>query len=306
MLKKIAFALIFVIFNLLIIEGGLRLFNYIHPTSVFYREDYNQYRGKPYSDNFGYQLNSKGFKDVEYAENKSNGVYRIVGVGDSFTFGVSPYPYNFLTLLEDSLNSMPSLPPVEIINMGISSTGPPHYLSLITDEALKLKPDMILLSFFVGNDIMESSRDSRKRKVYTYSYLASALYYVYKMSTGLSQNNLGTTYGDGYSYCDTCSFFKPEKYIEAESRRSYVFQKDNEQYKHNVNDALSYLKQIKRVCDRSGIKLVVSLIPDEMQVNTTLQRKVIDFTGISSDEWDNSQPNKLISSRLHKGGVFLS
>lgn len=270
---------------------------------MFFREDYNQYRGKPNSDSFGFKLNSKGFKDVEYAESKAKGVYRIVGVGDSFTFGVPPYPYNFLTLLEDSLNATPSLPPVEVINMGISSTGPPHYLSLITEEVLKLKPDMIFLSFFVGNDINESSRDSRRRKVYTYSHLASALYYVYVLATGLSQSNLATTYGDGYTYCDTCSAFKPEKFLEIETQRSYIFRKNDSQFNNHAKDALSYLDQIEELCNRAGIKLVVALIPDEMQVNPALQRKVIKSSEINEADWDNTQPNRVISSKLRQKGI---
>ncbi|WP_373515987.1 hypothetical protein [Persicitalea sp.] len=301
--KKILFTAIFLIFNLIIIELGLRLFNYIHPTSIFHREDYNQYRGKPNSDSYGYKLNSKGFKDVEYNKKKGEGAYRIVGIGDSFTFGVPPYPYNFLTLLEDTLNTVSSLPPVELINMGISSTGPPQYLSLITDEALDLEPDMVLLSFFVGNDIRESSRHSLKRRVYTYSYLTSALYYLYKASTGLSQNNMFTSYGEGSAYCDTCHAFKSSQYLDIETERSYIFQKNNPECQRNTEDALIYMKQIKSLCDRAGTKLVVTLVPDEMQINQALRQQIMTNAKISADKWDNLQPNRWVTRELIMEGI---
>lgn len=303
MLKKRTFGLIFLILNAVLIESVLRLFNYIYPTSVFYREDYNQYRGKPNSDNFGFKLNSGGFKDVEYPVEKPIGAYRIVGIGDSFTFGVAPYPYNFLTLLEESLNTLPSLQPVEVINMGISSTEPPHYLSLIQDEASGLAPDMILLSFFVGNDISGSSRDSRRRKVLTYSYLASALYYIYKVTTSLGTDKIVKTYGEGYIYCDTCGYMKPADYLSLEAEHSYLFQKDNVLFKRHLKDTFFYLKKIKNLCDRQNIKLVVGIIPDEVQVNRQLQREVISHLKMSPDAWDNAQPNRMLRSELKKMGV---
>ena len=305
MLKKIAFGFIFLILNIVIIELGLRLFNYLHPTSVFHREDYNQYRGVPLSDNYGYQLNSQGFKDVEYAKDKTQGTYRIVGVGDSFTFGVPPYPYNFLTLLEDSLNAMPALPPVELINMGISSTGPPDYLALVTDEVLALKPDMVLLSFFIGNDIKESSRDPQKRSIFSYFYLTSALYYLYKTTTGLSRNNLFTSYGEGHAYCDSCSTFKPDEYVDIEAKRSYVFQRGNTDYLRHANDALAYMKDIENLCDHSGIRLVVALIPDEMQINQSLRQQVISHAKVPAGKWDNLQPNQRVADELRKEGVTV-
>lgn len=303
MVKKAIFWIVLLGLNLGFIEVCLRLFNYVYPTSIFYREDYNQYRGVPLSDSYGYKLNSHGFKDVEYQVVKKPGTYRIVGIGDSFTFSVAPYPYNFLTLLEDTLHTMPALPPVELINMGICSTGPPHYLSIITEEALPLEPDMIVLSLFMGNDIAESSRDSRKRKLFTYSYLASSLYYIYKIVSGMNQGGTPTSYGDGYTYCDSCSTIKPERYLDIENQRSYVFQRNNAAFERHVKDAMYYLTKIDQLCKRQHIKLVVVLLPDEMQIDTNLRERVRAYGKIPAAAWDNAQPNRVLSAALEKAGV---
>lgn len=302
MVKKAIFWIVLLALNLSFVEICLRLFNYVHPTSIFYREDYNQYRGLPNSDSYGCKLNAQGFKDVEYEVVKKPGTYRIVGIGDSFTFGVAPYPYNFLTLLEDTLHTMPALPPVELINMGICSTAPPHYLSIITDEALPLKPDMILLSLFMGNDIAESSRDSRKRQLFTYSYIASSLYYIYKIVSGM-KGGTPSSYGDGYTYCDSCGTIKPERYLDIENQRSYVFQRNNANFKRHVLDALSYLTKIDRLCQRRNIKLVVALLPDEMQVNSNLRERVLAYGKIPASTWDNAQPNRILGAALKRTGV---
>lgn len=303
MVKKAFFGLVLLVLNLGFIEACLRLFNYGYPTSIFYREDYSQYRGIPHSDSFGYKLNAQGFKDVEYQVNKKLHTYRIVGVGDSFTFGVAPYPYNFLTLLEDTLRTVPALPLVELINMGICSTAPPHYLSIIMDEVLPLKPDMILLSVFIGNDIAESSLDSRKRKLFTYSYVASSLYYIYKILTSLNQRNTLSSYGEGYTYCDSCSTFKPERYLDIENQRSYIFQRNNADFERHAQNALSFLIKIDRLCRRERIKLVVALLPDEMQVDVNLQKRVRSFGKTPADAWDNEQPNRVLGAALEKAGI---
>ena len=71
-------------------EIALRVYNHYFPFFIFYSESYNRFRGKPFSENYNFKLNSQGFKDEEFSEKKGN-VYRILGIGDSFSFGVVPY-----------------------------------------------------------------------------------------------------------------------------------------------------------------------------------------------------------------------
>lgn len=296
-LKKTLFWILFIVFNAFVIEFTLRLYDYFFPSSIFYRESYNQYRGKPHSDSYGFALNAGGFKDVDFNQEKAAGTYRIIGMGDSFTFGVVPYPYHFLTILEDTLNSWSATRNIEILNMGISSTGPPQYLSLLADEVLPLSPDMILLSLFVGNDIQEGSMQyTRRRKLYSHSHLLSLINYIYIVSTSLT--NVRATFGEGAKYCDSCSYMSPEKYLDIETGRSYVFQKDNQTYQKDFDDTLYYLTKIANTCKNKGILLVVVIIPDEVQVNTQLRRQVQDKLAIDLEEWDNTQPNRALKQQF--------
>jgi len=49
----------------------------------------------------------------------------------------------------------------ELINMGIPGTNPDHYLALMVHEGLDLRPDLVLVSFFIGNDFSwEAYKDS--------------------------------------------------------------------------------------------------------------------------------------------------
>ena len=103
-------------------EVGLRIYNSIDPLPIFYSGNPNRFRGKPFAPFWNFHLNSRGFNDVEFSAHKTPGTIRILGIGDSFAFGVVPYEYNYLTLVEQYLKQ--SGHNVELINMGIPSIGP--------------------------------------------------------------------------------------------------------------------------------------------------------------------------------------
>jgi hypothetical protein len=276
-------------------ELGLRIYNYFDPLPIFYSESYNRWRGKPFAPNGSFHLNSKGFNDVEFKEKKVAGTTRILGIGDSFAFGIVPYEYNYLTLIEQSLKH--SGHNVELINMGIPSTGPREYLSLLVNEGLALEPDRVLLSFFIGNDFEES----RKRKLISYSYVASLITYV------LDRLNKGQWMpGDG-RYDDNAPTFTDKFYLELEVRRSAIFWRDNRAFEADFATALSYISEIKRLCDSRNIGLTIVLIPDELQVSQPLQAQVIAASRLARGSlkfpqppasFDFALPNQLLRAKF--------
>src|SRR5262245_14787688 len=190
------------IVSFLAAEIALRTYDRFNPSFVFYSTSYNRFRGKPFTDDWNFKLNSLGFKDKEFSAKKED-VYRILGIGDSFSFGVVPYENNYLTLIESQLQK--EHPKLEVFNMGIPSTGPKEYLSLLVAEGLAFKPEMVLLSFFVGNDFAES----KGRKRYEYSYVASLLHYVFTLRPSYE----GITYFGTGNYCDSAEKLPCKKFV---------------------------------------------------------------------------------------------
>ena len=156
-----------------------------------------------------------------------------------------------------------------MINMGIPSIGPREYLSLLVNEGLALEPDRVLLSFFIGNDFEES----RKRKLISYSYVASLITYVLDR-----RNKAQWMPGDG-KYDDNAPSFTDKFYLELEVRRSAIFLRDQRAFDADFTTALSYISEIKRLCDSRNIGLTIVLIPDELQVSKPLQTEVIAASG---------------------------
>lgn len=290
-LMQVAFILLITI---VLGEVGLRAYNMAYPTFVFYDDSYNRFRGKPHSYNFGFRLNSKGFKDEEILE-KRTGVYRILGIGDSFAFGIVPYDQSYLTLLERKFQEQSF--DAEVINFGIPSIGPKDYLSLLLDEGLDLEPDMLLLSFFTGNDFGESE----PRKLQSYSYVASLLQYF----LSLFQNYEGQLILAGAEYCDDCPTLNEDEHLKVEFIRSFVYDKSSPRFSAYFERAMVHLRKISDICREKNIDLLVVVIPDEIQINAKLEANVLSkfYPEITADKWDITQPNERLAAELDRLGI---
>jgi len=286
---------VIILITLSIGEIALRVYNHYVPSFIFYSGSYDRFRGKPFTYDWDFKLNSQGFKDKEFSEKKEN-VYRMLGIGDSCSFGVVPYKYNYLTLIESQLNVGNTN--VEVLNMGIPSIGPKDYLSLLVKEGLALQPDTVLLSFFVGNDFDESN----KKKLYEYSYVASLLHYI----INLQPKYEGRIIHGKAEYCDDCPSFSIKQYLKIEYGRSSIYLVNNKKFLKKLNHAIYYLEQIRNICKLHSINLIVVIIPDELQINQDLlsQVKGVYYPNLEENKWDTGLPNRLLSNELDKLGII--
>ena len=285
--------------SLVLSEFALRVYDYFNPVFVFYGPSYDRFRLRPHSLDWGFPLNSGGFKDEEFAP-KAPGTYRILGLGDSFAFGVVPYADNYLTLLQQRLAQRS--PTTEVLNLGIPATGPREYLTLLVREGLALEPDAVLVSFFVGNDFTESRRE--ERPLYSHSYVASLADYVFRVLPNYQgPSKRRRARAEFTEYCDDCPNLADQAYMEIEGRRSRIYIEQQRNYLLGLlDDAAHHLAGIRDLCEKRGIPMVVAIIPDEVQLNAELQRRVREnfFPELT---WNNTQPNTLLGERLEQLGI---
>ncbi len=296
---------IITLITLVLIEISFRIYNAINPTFIFYDTSYNRYRGKGGAPDYDFHLNSKGFKDVEFNEKKADNTYRVIGIGDSFAYAVVPYPYAYLTLLKSILNPPQQHKKVEVINMGIPNLGPKDYLSVFVNEGLALKPDMVFLSFFVGNDFTDNyvQPNQKLRNLESYSYLASFIKYIIV----ILQKNKGNFVVGHTNYKDDEPSFTDDAYLKIEVERSQIYVTKSPFFEDAFNQALVHVRKIKEICDYNHIALVVGILPDEVQVNKALQAKVVDQLGkqfgFPPDRLDFSQPEKALAAEFQKDHI---
>lgn len=135
-------------------------------------------------------INNLGLRGTDTSAAKPPGVFRIIGVGDSITFGYGVrYEDTFLQVLERNLNAYaPKGMRHEVLNAGIPATGLEYYTNFIETKAPPLQPDLIVMCMAL-NDIDPQLHPEPTERVVrpgvfrelngfalTHSYLYSAVY----------------------------------------------------------------------------------------------------------------------------------
>ncbi|HEV8199619.1 MAG TPA: hypothetical protein VGS03_06335 [Candidatus Polarisedimenticolia bacterium] len=283
--RRAAEALAVLLITLALAEIGLRVLQRVHPTFVLAQPSSNRFRGRPGALVFGRPLNSGGFKDLEHPRDKPPGTYRIVALGDSFAFGAVPYEDNYLTLLERRLGTTGR--PVEVINMGISGAGPQDYLALLLDEGLAYRPDLVLVSFFVGNDFTDTKR--ARGRSWAVVTLGRAVYGLVFKTAGL----LPAT--DRYD--DSAPTWTEATYLQMERQRTRIYETGGTDRRIFL-DAVDVLARIQSVCAEHDIDVAVAILPDEMQVDPVLRERVLATLAADRERLDFGLPNRFLDEAL--------
>ncbi len=100
------------------------------------------------------RINSLGLRDREYSPDKPDGVFRILCLGDSCTFGYDiPVEYAYHSVLEDMLNADPVGPwaRFEVLNAGVTGYSTEQMLGYLRHRGLMLEPDLVTV-YPAGND----------------------------------------------------------------------------------------------------------------------------------------------------------
>jgi lysophospholipase L1-like esterase len=106
--------------------------------------------------------NRGGFRDVEHPRGKRNGTRRVAVLGDSFVVGSGvAFDDVFTSRLRDLLSAHGL--DVEVLNFGVSGTGPVHSLRLWRRVAQSYQPDIVLVCLYAGNDAGDALREASEK-----------------------------------------------------------------------------------------------------------------------------------------------
>lgn len=99
--------------------------------------------------------NSRGLRSPEYPYKKDRGVYRIIILGDSFTFGhgVEDNETFSYYLCEYLYNGRKNF---EVVNAGVNGYGTWEELEWLKSEGYKYEPDLVITAFCGDNDALDN------------------------------------------------------------------------------------------------------------------------------------------------------
>ncbi|MBE9035769.1 SGNH/GDSL hydrolase family protein [aff. Roholtiella sp. LEGE 12411] len=163
-----------IFFGLAVVEIGLRIAGIEFNT--FYTVDQHRgWAGRP--DAAGWvrdegeayvQYNSEGFHDREHPQVKPENTFRIALLGDSFTEAVQvPQAQGIAAVIERELKDCPTLAgrDVEVMNFGVNGYGTDQQLISLQQKVWNYSPDLVLLNFYTGNDVINNSRTLTEKMV---------------------------------------------------------------------------------------------------------------------------------------------
>ena len=142
-----------------LIDPSVRTTYHFAPGAAF---DYIGYHpGNPEEFRVPIRLNKSGFNDKDYAvERPGPGTSRVLVLGDSYVAALEVRQREtFHKLLEERLNAEDPLGSgsYEVIALGQGNRAQKQQLAWLREYGPGYRPDLVLLVFFCGNDIMENS-----------------------------------------------------------------------------------------------------------------------------------------------------
>ncbi|MCC3602436.1 MAG: SGNH/GDSL hydrolase family protein [Microcoleus sp. PH2017_29_MFU_D_A] len=159
-----------ILLSFLLAEGVCRLLNIGDSRIVIWKEDRVQgqiYAYQPngkllytYPDNprryfnekneVSGTINAKGFRGLDRAFEKANGITRIAFLGDSFTLGMGVKDNDTLPVsVEDAIQS--KYPNTQVLNFGVSGTSTKEQIKLVEEYVIKFKPDVVVIVVFLND-----------------------------------------------------------------------------------------------------------------------------------------------------------
>ena len=197
---------------------------------------------------------------------------------------------------------------VEIVNAGMEAMGPGYYWHILNKFGDLFKPDLVLVGFFVGNDIEEADfsvmignfisepKDLSKRYSKYDQFRYWRLYRLLKNKYIRYREAQLKKQEAKRHPSQEVGTFSQATFLEVEKKRSWIFDKNNWELLHQQwRECSEVILKMKDWCDRRKIKLVIAILPDQFQVDQALREAVLTkYKHIAEKNLDLSYPDNLI------------
>ena len=249
---------------LILAELFLRVINLpiTQPTlkNIMMPSDVLSYQLVPLIKGENIRINSHGLRDRERSWDKPEGVTRVLGIGDSFTFGYEVREEDcYLKQLELLLNEQKTK--WDVINAGVTGYNMWQYLAYLRCCGYKYSPDLITIGVFFDDFYGDPSPPKKVPQVRRYRSLSFIRLVNFT-------RNLSDLLMFRYRYLFDASWLR-----SIEKRREHIFNKDDYLILTGKADPELFkkyetrLKSISNVAKRHNAKVLVLFIPDIVQLN---------------------------------------
>lgn len=247
--------------------------------------------------------NADGFRDCERGP-KQQGVYRILAIGDSFTWGAYGVDMHetYTAMLEEMLNSVEDRR-YEVLNAGVPGWGTDNELAFYRRYGEAYQADLVLLGFSVANDFLDNLQQGdlsvlNGNLVRTTS-IEEDTPLLKKLHNFLVTHSILARWGESrllqipvvQSFLKRRAMREGELLVAEAARIKQLFGpvgEDKEASRlHRATREL--IREFKEVCDCRRTSLCILAIPAAFQVDTTAIDFIVTEYGINSENLEGPQ-----------------
>ena len=261
------------------------------------------FRADPGDLYFGFPFNRGGYHDDEFFAAGPDD-FVAVALADSFGFGFVAHADNFLTVAEEVLFAAVGsrFRRVAVHNLGVASIGMSEYAWLLEHEAVGLNPQVVILCVYVGNDIA-GLRPAPRR------YYALQTFRAWQLARRLlrvaREAGAGRPVfeepGSGGDVLHRPPPMREEAYLEIALEHLAFFHTSSRRIDARYRDFFAALDAIH---GRAGDRLLVVLIPDELQVDDALYDSLLGLVD-DPDAFERDLPQRRILEHGREKGIAM-
>ena len=250
---------------------------------------------------------------------KDEKAFRILGLGDSFAENLTWEGHNYHDFLKKYLATQ-GYQNIDIINAGMSGTGPGYYYHVLEKLGDLLKPDLVIVGFFVGNDFGEMEfryrsigiYDIRQRVDYIERFLQLFhfkdwwLWQLTHRKYNIWKDQRNKSREVKQNITELQATFAEKTFLDIERVRLQIAEKSNKQtFTNSFNQHSGLISNFKKWCAYRKIGLVFVVFPDQYQVDSDLRSKIITQYNLKPGSLDVSYPNTLLTEYCHTNYINI-
>ena len=274
-----------------------------YPPGLYVASPSRQYKLRPgFQGRFRYpefqtlvRINSQGLREDREYGLPAGGARRILAVGDSFTFNYSvEQEHTWVRRLEKLLRERVPAARYEVLNAGTPGYSTWQELAYIEEEGIELDPQIILLAFFLGNDITDNAQPLLPVRLREGRLLAV------DAEAGLLPGSfriLLARHSHLYHLAWRARHRSGHRGVAA---RYAAFAGQSEA---GWKATAALLQRLARLCAARKVRPIVVLIPERAQVEVEAGRRLaaeLDRAGVT---WDPGWPNRRMRQLCRQVGV---
>ncbi len=310
MRKKILLGLGGICFAFLVGEAAARVILPLlpdPPDTPFIGDKACMYRLRPsepgeFPEDHDNHINQFGFRDRNHPRTKPWGRYRVLGLGDSFVYGAVPIQDNFLRVAERKWNDTVGAK-IDILLMGVPGWSTENQLGYLQSEGLGLDPDLVLVNFFVENDVTGIPVRSRIIRGNAYpttsplpmrNLLRKSQLFVMVESLFLRRVMEKARGGKSAEPAENSASVN-DIYLKIMRQNLPVYLREPDPRTAVLwEEAEGYLEGVRDACAAAGVPWLLVLIPGEVQVDPDIRSQVLEGLELDQDDYDFNAPQKRI------------